>query len=125
MSKELNIEIGRRIRAYRESIGKNREAFSEMIGLSPQFLAEVENGKKGLSAESIYKICTNCEMSADYLVLGKLDKQGLKSPLDHVLEEMPGEYVSQYAQVLKAVNEMLLEAQKDNAGRRKKDGREY
>lgn len=92
MSKELNIEIGRRIRAYRESIGKNREAFSEMIGLSPQFLAEAENGKKGLSAESIYKICTNCEMSADYLVLGKLDKQGLKSPLDYVLNEMPGEY---------------------------------
>lgn len=125
MSKELNIEIGRRIRAYRESIGKNREAFSEMIGLSPQFLAEAENGKKGLSAESIYKICTNCEMSADYLVLGKLDKQGLKSPLDYVLNEMPGEYTLQYAQALKAVKEMVLEAQKDGAERWKKDGKEY
>lgn len=56
MSKELNEAIGGRIRAYRESLGMNREAFSEQIGLSPQFLAEAENGKKGLSAESIYKI---------------------------------------------------------------------
>lgn len=122
MSKELNVAIGGRIRAYRESLGKNREAFSEMIGLSPQFLAEAENGKKGLSAESIYKICTNCEMSADYLVLGKLDKQGLKSPLDHVLKEMPGDYAVQYAQVLKAVNDMVLEAQKNGAERQEKDG---
>lgn len=125
MSKELNIAIGGRIRAYRESLGKNREAFSEMIGLSPQFLAEAENGKKGLSAESIYKICTNCKMSADYLVLGKLDKQGLKSPLDYVLNEMPGDYALQYAQVLKAVNDIVLDAQKDSVERRKKDGKEY
>ena len=121
MSKELNAAIGGRIRAYRESLGKNREVFSEMVGLSPQFLAEAENGKKGLSAESIYKICMNCEMSADYLVLGKLDKQDLKSPLDYVLKEMPGDYAAQYAQVLKTVNDMVLEARKDGAERKKSD----
>ncbi len=80
MSKRLNEAIGGRIRAYRESIGMNREAFSEQVGLSPQFLAEAENGKKGLSAESIYKICSNSEMSADYLVLGKVKRDKLKNP---------------------------------------------
>ena len=62
MSKEeLNEAIGGRIRMYRESIGMNREAFSEMIGLSPQFLAEAENGKKGLSATSIIKYAAAAE----------------------------------------------------------------
>ncbi|MCH5272714.1 MAG: helix-turn-helix transcriptional regulator [Lachnospiraceae bacterium] len=124
MSKELNTAIGGRIRAYRESLGKNREAFSEMIGLSPQFLAEAENGKKGLSAESIYKICTNCDMSADYLVLGKLDRQGLKSPLDYILKDMPGDYAVQYAQVLKTVNDMVTEARKDGEKQQKNTERE-
>ena len=112
MLKELNITIGGRIRTYRESLGMNREAFSEQVGLSPQFLAEAETGKKGLSAESIYKICSNSEMSADYLVLGKVKREKLKNPLDHVIQEMPGDYSVQYAQVLRAFNDMLSEAQK-------------
>ena len=52
MSKELNEAIGGRIRAYRESLGMNREAFSEQIGLSPQFLAEAENAL-GMSTEEL------------------------------------------------------------------------
>ncbi|MBP3618836.1 MAG: helix-turn-helix transcriptional regulator [Lachnospiraceae bacterium] len=121
MSKSLNEAIGGRVRAYRESLGMSREAFSEQIGLSPQFLAEAENGKKGLSAESIYKICSTSELSADYLVLGKLKKDKLKDPLDHVLQDMPGDYSVQYAQVLRVVNEMVLEAQKDGARAKMKE----
>ncbi len=121
MSKELNAAIGGRIRAYRESLGKSREAFSEMVGLSPQFLAEAENGRKGLSAASIHKVCTECGMSADYLVLGKRGSAGQKSPLDHVLQEMPGDYTVQYAQVLKAMNGMMLEARKDGMQQREKE----
>ena len=121
MAKKLNVAIGGRIRAYRESLGMNRESFSEMIGLSPQFLAEAENGKKGLSAESIHKICSNTELSADYLVMGKMRNGGSKNPIDNVLKEMPGDYSVQYAQVLRAVNEMVLEAQKDGALQQKRE----
>ncbi|MBQ9768547.1 MAG: helix-turn-helix transcriptional regulator [Lachnospiraceae bacterium] len=108
--KELNVTIGGRIRAYRESLGMSREAFSEQVGLSPQFLAEAEKGTKGLSSESIYKICHNGGMSADYLILGKINSQDMKTPLDYVLKDMPGEYATQYAQMLKTMNEMLLGA---------------
>lgn len=121
MAKKLNAAIGGRIRAYRESLGMNRESFSEQVGLSPQFLAEAENGKKGLSAESIYKICSNSELSADYLVMGKLKNDKSKSPIDNVLREMPGDYSVQYAQVLRAVNEMVLEAQRDGALQQQKE----
>lgn len=121
MAKEINAAIGGRIRAYRESLGMNREAFSEQIGLSPQFLAEAESGKKGLSAESIYKICSNTEMSADYLVLGTVNYETRKTPLDYVLQDMPGDYIAQYAQMLKAVNNMVLQAQKDGEEQSKRE----
>ncbi|MBQ8314907.1 MAG: helix-turn-helix transcriptional regulator [Lachnospiraceae bacterium] len=121
MSKELNEAIGGRIRAYRESLGMNREAFSEQIGLSPQFLAEAENGKKGLSAESIYKICTSSDMSADYLVLGKIKKDKLKTPLDYALQDMPEEYSVQYVKMLQTMNDMLTSAKKDSLGRNKQE----
>lgn len=52
-------------------------------------------------------------MSADYLVLGIVNHDAGKTPLDFVLQDMPGDYVAQYAQVLKAVNTMVLQAQKD------------
>lgn len=121
MSKELNEAIGGRIRAYRESLGMNREAFSEQIGLSPQFLAEAENGKKGLSAESIYKICTSSDMSADYLVLGKIKKDKLRTPLDYALQDMPEEYSVQYVKMLQTMNDMLTSAKKDSLGRNKQE----
>ncbi len=115
MGKKINEAIGGRLRAYRESLGMNRESFSEQVGLSPQFLAEAETGKKGLSAESIYKICSNSDMSADYLVLGRMKKDKLKNPLDNVLQDMPGDYSVQCAKVLQAVSDIIAEAQRNGA----------
>lgn len=120
MSKELNEVIGRRIRAYRESLGLNREVFSERVGLSPQFLAEAENGKKGLSAESIYKICSIGEISADYLVLGETGKKQPKTPLDFALQEMPEAYSPQCIQMLQMISDMLVSARKEGEESHKK-----
>lgn len=116
--KELNRAIGGRIRTYRESIGLNRELFSERIGLSPQFLAEVENGKKGLSAESIFKICTQCEMSADYLVLGKTNSDELKTPLNNLIEEIPWDYSVQCVQIMKSISDIISNAEKSAKGQK-------
>ncbi len=110
---ELNEAIGGRIRMYRESLGMNRESFLERIGLSPQFLAEAENGKKGLSATSIYKICSNSGMSADYLVLGKEKQDEMNTPLNNALHEMPEAYSGQLVKMIQAVNDIVMTARKD------------
>ena len=41
-------QIGKRLRRQREKINMSREAFAEKANISPQFLAEIENGKKGI-----------------------------------------------------------------------------
>lgn len=113
--KAINEAIGGRLRSYRESLEMNRESFSEKVGLSPQFLAEAENGKKGLSAESIYKICSSSGMSADYLVLGKRKTDKLGNPLDNVLQDIPGDYSVQCVKMLQAVSDIIQEAQREGA----------
>lgn len=63
--KNLSLEqVGKRLRRIRSQTKLTREQFAEQVGISPQFLAEIENGKKGMSAETLFKICTRFDLSA-------------------------------------------------------------
>ena len=44
---DLNIEIGKRIRAEREKKGWSREAFAERLNMSSSFVYDLEHGKSG------------------------------------------------------------------------------
>lgn len=70
MDKNYNLMVGLRIREIREKMHLSREIFSEKCDISTSFLSDVERGKKSLTAKTIYKICTACNISADYIVLG-------------------------------------------------------
>lgn len=76
-----NVEIGLRIQESRKERNMTREDLADKAEISTKFLYEVESGKKGLSAESIYKISQVLSISCDYLLTGegknefsKLDK---------------------------------------------------
>ncbi|MBQ9991586.1 MAG: helix-turn-helix transcriptional regulator [Lachnospiraceae bacterium] len=70
IDKDYNLIVGLRIREIRESQHLSREKFSEKCDISASFLADIERGKKSLSAKTIYKICHSCNISADYIILG-------------------------------------------------------
>ena len=74
--KMLNKQIGARVRAQREYLGITREGLCDYVNISPQFLAEVERGVKGVSAETLYKLCEGLGISADFVLMGR------KSPSD-------------------------------------------
>ena len=82
IDKDFNLTVGLRIREVREALMLTREQFSEMCGISDSFLAAVESGKKSITTKTLYKICKNANISADYIVLGK--EQGFET--DMVLE---------------------------------------
>ena len=69
--KELNKQMGARIRAQREYLGITREGLCDYVNISPQFLSEIERGIKGVSAETLYKLCNGLGISADYILMGK------------------------------------------------------
>lgn len=65
------IEMGERIREIRLMRNMTRDQLSTESGLSSKFLYEVENGKKGLSVESLLKIAEALSCSCDQIIMGK------------------------------------------------------
>ena len=84
--------IGKRIRRHREVLSLTREAFAEQIEISPRFVAEIENGTKGMSAETLYKICEKFNISADYMLLGRQSTGGEQTPAVQILCNIPPQY---------------------------------
>lgn len=71
--KELNkVAMGRRIRTVREARNLTREQLAEKIDVSPQFIADVEYGNKGVSIRTLFQLSQVLKVSAEYLLLGQL-----------------------------------------------------
>ncbi len=68
-------EIGQRIRQLRLMSNFTQAEFAELIDISINFLSEVENGKKGLSQDTLAKICRVLNTSADYILFGLKHKR--------------------------------------------------
>lgn len=83
------IKIGKRLRAQRQILNLTREEFSEKLNISPQFLAELENGKKGMSVQTLCKIGEFC--SIDYILLGKQSE--INTPIISKINELPVKYI--------------------------------
>ena len=66
--KEINVEIGRRIRAQRERVGMTREQLAERVDVTPRFIADVERGWCGPSLTTLKQICVVLGVSSDSLL---------------------------------------------------------
>ena len=107
------VAIGKRLRQSRESLSLSREEFSEKVGISSQFQAQIETATKGMSAETLYKICTNFDISADYLLLGKQPTGGEQLPGVDFLKQIPPQYVGLLEENLKNFLSLIKTAQDD------------
>ena len=65
-------EMGKRVRSRREALGLSREKLAEYLDVSPQFVADVEYGNKGLSIKRLYLLCQIFDVTADYLLAGNV-----------------------------------------------------
>lgn len=100
MGEKTMTTIGKRLRRQRERLNMTREEFAEKANISPQFLAEIENGKKGMSVKTLYKICNTFSISADYLLFGRLSNKGLIEP-----------YLSYTEDIIEIINNIIVETQ--------------
>ena len=62
--------VGGRVRALREKRNMTREELAEAANISPQFLANVENGARGISAKTALGLAQGLQVSTDYLLTG-------------------------------------------------------
>ena len=65
-------QMGKRVRSRRESLGLSREKLSEYLDVSPQFIADIEYGNKGISIKRFYLLCQVLDVTADYLLAGNV-----------------------------------------------------
>lgn len=81
-------EMGRRVRSRREAKNMSRENLAEKLGVSPQFVADIEYGNKGVSINNLYLLCQILNVTADYLLAGNLYMADLDSEAARVCEEI-------------------------------------
>jgi len=71
---ELMQAVGKRIAARRMELKLTQEQAADLAGLSRPFYACIERGEKGVGADSLLKICTAFQVSADYLLTGSMQQ---------------------------------------------------
>ncbi|NLO85208.1 MAG: helix-turn-helix transcriptional regulator [Clostridiales bacterium] len=71
------VDLGRRIRKQRTSLGWTQEALAEKIGVSTSFVGHVERGSRKASLETIVALSNSLGVSLDYLLAGSLNNSGL------------------------------------------------
>lgn len=83
LPENIRFAIGERIRKERLKTHLSQLAFSESIDISTNFLSEIETGKKGFSAETLYNICKVHNISSDYILFGPPEE---KNSYDKLIE---------------------------------------
>ena len=81
MKKEINVQIGQRIKSAREALGYTQEKFAEKIDRSVQYVSDLERGKVGPSIQTLINICNALYVTTDYILLGKTDNSSNRSKI--------------------------------------------
>ena len=54
--KDINIEIGGNIQVAREQAGYTQDTLSEILGLTPNHLSDIEQGAFGIPLEALQRL---------------------------------------------------------------------
>ena len=111
-NKETNLrtldqkEMGRRVRNRREAKNLSREELAESLGVSPQFVADIEYGNKGVSIKRLYLMCQVLDVTADYLLAGNIYSRDEDEEAIKVCEEIMGLFQKCDAKQLQGIREI-------------------
>lgn len=92
MKKNINLEIGERVRLTRISRGFSREELAEILNISTLFLGYIECGQRGMSLTTMQNMCNILNVSADYLLLGKEKEVNIDEKIITAVRELPDDY---------------------------------
>lgn len=99
----LKKELGHRIRDVRINNHMTQAQFAESIDISVNFLSEIENGKKGISCETLYVLCNHHNISADYLLFGEPSPDLVKHSVIEIINKLPDEDLTVLDNYIKAL----------------------
>lgn len=87
MNKDIDIKkvIGKRIQKLRKSKGFTQEQFSEMVGLSKNYISDIECGKSYVKIDKLIRIINSLQCTADDIFIDLIDN-GYKVKSSHIAE---------------------------------------
>lgn len=103
--KEINVEVGQRVRRAREAAGLTQERFAELVGISPQNVSCVERGLAGVSLTVLRRMCQILSVPSDTLLMGGSLGENEVEAIAVRLRQLPPEQF----QVVREVIDRVLE----------------
>ena len=85
-----NVAMGERIKLARETAGLTQEKLAEAVGVSIQYISDLERGVVGTSIPMLTRICTTLHISSDFILFGSFDTSNL-SNVTHKLSSLSTE----------------------------------
>ena len=92
MDCELMAQMGNRLTARRKQCRLTQEDLAEKAGLTTQTISTAETGKKALRPENIIKLCAALEISADYLLMGRVTGEDAAVLHEKISKLSPSQY---------------------------------
>lgn len=71
MEGDLQRNVGRNLRAYREARDLSQEAFAEVLGVHRTYMGGVERGERNLTLKSVEKIAAKLDLEPLELLQGE------------------------------------------------------
>lgn len=90
--KELNAQVGARVRLAREQAGLTQERLAALIEVTPQYLSDLERGKVGFSVPTLKRMCEVLHVSVDAMLMGRENENDI-SPIVDRLRHVPPEHL--------------------------------
>lgn len=105
MDHKLYKEAGIRIQTLRVKQGYSRENLAELANISDKFLYEMETGKKGFSADILYRVAESLHVSCDYILTGSSKEPRINKDLAGTIELFDEQQVGKLIRLLEIVYE--------------------
>lgn len=68
MAGDLQRNLGRNLRAYREARGLSQEAFAEVLGVHRTYMGGIERGERNLTLKSVEQLAARLEQAPLHLL---------------------------------------------------------
>ena len=108
--KNLKRSVGKRVHDFRVQHDYTQAQFAEFMDISVNFLSEIENGKKGMSQETLYRLCQQFHISSDYILFGITLEDAAKKPdtIIDIANHLSAEELTQVIEYLNSLKMMKL-----------------
>ena len=82
-------EMGKRIVMKRKQLGLSQEELAARADVSPQMLSTAERGSKSILSENLMKISKALNVTADYLLTGRMVEADANALTERILSASP------------------------------------